>query len=95
MPQDQQPAKSPMNGIAIIDEISRAIIGAEDIGSIAYLILDLAINYTEAEKGSLMLLDNRGQLYIHSARGINHELSRDYRLKVGEGIAGRVAAEQR
>jgi len=94
MPQDQQPAKSPMNGMAIIDEISRAIIGAEDIGSIAYLILDLAINYTKAEKGSLMLLDNRGQLYIHSARGINHELSRDYRLKVGEGIAGRVAAEQ-
>ena len=83
-----------MNGMAIIDEISRAIIGADDIGSIAYLILDLAINYTDAEKGSLMLLDNRGQLYIHSSRGIKHELSRDYRLKVGEGIAGRVAAEQ-
>lgn len=94
MPQDQQASKSLINGMAIIDEISRAIIGADDIGSIAYLILDLAINYTDAEKGSLMLLDNRRQLYIHSSRGIKHDLSRDYRLKIGEGIAGRVAAEQ-
>mgnify|MGYP003835954221 CR=1 FL=1 len=94
MPEKHQMSSPSMDGMAIIDEISRAIIGADDIGSIAYLILDLAISYTDAEKGSLMLLDNRGQLYIHSARGINHDLSRDYRLKIGEGIAGRVAAEQ-
>ncbi len=95
MSRDQVVTKPNMDGMAIIDEISRAIIGADDISSIAYLILDLAINYTDAEKGSLMLLDSRGQLYIHSSRGIKHELSRDYRLNVGEGIAGRVAAEQK
>lgn len=86
------PAKG--DALAIIDEISRAIIGTDDIGSVAYLILDLAIRHTDAEKGSLMLLDSRGQLYIHSSRGIDHEISRDYRLPLGEGIAGKIALEK-
>lgn len=94
MPANRSNAHPAIDGIAILDQISRAIIGADDIGSIAYLILDLAINFTDAEKGSLMLLDNRGQLYIHSSRGIDHDLSRDYRLAVGEGIAGRVARDK-
>lgn len=83
-----------IDGMEIIDEISRAIIGADDISAIAYLILDLAISYTGAEKGSLMLLDYRGQLYIHSSRGLQHELGRDYRIKIGEGIAGKVAQDR-
>ncbi len=82
------------DALAILDEISRAIIGTEDVGSVAYLILDLAISYTDAEKGSLMLLDNRGQLYIHSSRGIDHDVIRDYRLPLGEGIAGKVALDK-
>lgn len=83
-----------MNVIEIIDKICRSIIRADDLQSIACLILDLAIGYTDAEKGSLMLIDNQGQLYIHSSRGFSSDFDRSYRVKIGEGIAGKVAQEQ-
>jgi len=82
------------DGMAVIDEICRAIIRADELPAIACLILDLAIGYTASEKGSLMLLDNRGQLYIHSSRGFQNDFGRNYRIKIGEGIAGKVAQQQ-
>jgi GAF domain-containing protein len=82
------------DGMEAVDEICRAIIRADDLPTIAGLILDLAIGYTNAEKGSLMLLDNRGQLYIHSYRGFQADFGRNYRVRVGEGIAGKVAQDQ-
>lgn len=82
------------DGMEVVDEICRAIIRADDLPAIASLILDLAIGYTDAEKGSLMLLDNRGQLYIHSSRGFQADFGRNYRVLVGEGIAGKVAQDR-
>ena len=82
------------NGMAVIDEICRAIIRADDLPAIACLILDLAIGYTDAEKGSLMLLDNQGHLYMHSSRGFQNDFGNSYRVKIGEGIVGKVAQEQ-
>ncbi len=76
---------------SILQEISNAIVATDNITAIANLMLDLAVNYTNAEKGSLMLINERDELYILAARGIDLELIRTYRVKVGEGIAGTVA----
>lgn len=76
---------------SILQEISSAIVITDDITAIANLLLDLAINYTNAEKGSLMLTNDRGELYILAARGIDIQLIKTYRIKIGEGIAGTVA----
>jgi len=76
---------------SILQEISSAIVITDDITAIANLMLDLAINYTNAEKGSLMLTNDRGELYILAARGIDIRLIKTYRIKIGEGIAGTVA----
>ncbi|MFO0752206.1 MAG: GAF domain-containing protein [Thermodesulfovibrionales bacterium] len=76
---------------SILQEISAALVVTDNIGAIAHLLLDLAINYTGAEKGSLMLLNERDELYILAARGIEMRLVKTYRVKRGEGIAGRVA----
>ncbi|VAX32107.1 HD-GYP domain [hydrothermal vent metagenome] len=76
---------------SILQEISSAIVITDDITAIANLMLDLAINYTNAEKGSLMLTNDRGELYILAARGIDIQLIKTYRIKIGEGIAGTVA----
>jgi HD-GYP domain-containing protein (c-di-GMP phosphodiesterase class II)/nitrogen-specific signal transduction histidine kinase len=80
---------------SILNDISNVITVSDNISVISNLILDLAINYTDAEKGSLMLLDDKGELYIHAARGIDVELHRNYRTKIGEGIAGIVAANSK
>ncbi|BCR05300.1 histidine kinase [Desulfuromonas versatilis] len=78
--------------LAIIEEIGNAILATDDVSTISYLILDLAINHTRAEKGSLMLVGGQKELYILSARGLEHKLAKSYRIKIGEGIAGTVAA---
>jgi len=76
---------------SILQEISNALVVTDNLSAIANLMLDLAINYTRAEKGSLMLVNDRDELYILAGRGIDLNLVRTYRAKIGEGIAGVVA----
>ncbi len=77
----------------IFQEISRAIVAMDNITSVANLLLDVAVNYTNAEKGSLMLINEKGELYILAARDIDTQFIRDYKAKIGEGIAGTVAKD--
>lgn len=58
------------------------------------VLLDIALDITHAERGSLMLLDeDTNELYIKQARGINPDIIEKTRIKLGEGIAGIVAQE--
>ncbi len=77
----------------IFQEISSAIVAIDNITSVANLLLDFAINYTDAEKGSLMLINEKGELYILAARDIDTQFIREYKAKIGEGIAGIVAKD--
>ena len=80
--------------LAILQEISDFLVVTDNITSIANLMLDLAINYTGAEKGSLMILNEVGELYICAAKGIDIQLFSTFREPIGEGIAGTVAKER-
>jgi GAF domain-containing protein len=75
----------------ILQELSNAIVITDDITAIANLLLDLALNYAHAEKGSFMLLTERDELRILAAKGLDPQLIRSYKVKIGEGIAGIVA----
>jgi len=76
---------------SILQEISKAMVLTDNINAVADLMLDLAVSYTNAEKGSLMLLNEYGGLSILAARGIDVSLFSVYGERVGEGIAGSVA----
>ncbi|WP_236685512.1 HD domain-containing phosphohydrolase [Geobacter pickeringii] len=76
---------------AILQEISTALVVTDNINAVANLMLDLAVSYTEAEKGSLMLLNEREELTILAGRGVDALFQKSYRAKIGEGIAGVVA----
>jgi diguanylate cyclase (GGDEF)-like protein len=55
-------------------------------------ILEMASELVHATKGSLMLLDDTGQnLRIKICRGMNRQIAQSMNVKVGQGIAGRVA----
>lgn len=59
-------------------------------------ILDISLQLVEAEKGSLMLIDEgTSYLSVKAAKGINKKLFGEIRIKAGEGIAGRVFKESR
>jgi GAF domain-containing protein len=80
--------------LSILQKISNAIVLTDDIHAIAELMLELAVTHTNAETGSLMLVDESGELSIFAARGLENHLVDTYREKIGEGIAGVVAKER-
>jgi len=56
-------------------------------------ILETAAGFLGASSGSLMLVDETGHsLRIAAALGLNEQLSRSLHIKMGDGIAGKVAA---
>jgi HD-GYP domain-containing protein (c-di-GMP phosphodiesterase class II)/signal transduction histidine kinase len=87
------PVEAPLSEkkFSIIQEISTAILSIDNITAVANLILDFALGYTDAQKGSLMLTDDSDELYILASRGIDIDLATTYRVRKGEGIAGTVA----
>jgi K+-sensing histidine kinase KdpD len=78
----------------VLREISRTVVYSDKITSIANALLDVAINFTEAEAGSLMVLNERNELYILASRGLPPEHVETYRGRFGEGIAGIVARDR-
>ncbi len=60
------------------------------------IILDLALQISGADMGSIMLLDkNKEDLTIRAARGLSDKVIKDTRLKVGNGISGTAVMENR
>lgn len=74
--------------------IGMALTSTLKIEDLLQTVLDNAILLLEAEKGSLMLLDDSGEyLSIAVAYGLSDEIIKNTRTKLGEGIAGKVAQE--
>jgi signal transduction histidine kinase len=73
-------------------ELSHALIANFDLPRLLDLIVTTAIEVTDAERGSVMLLDpDSNVLTIKASRGVSEEVIKQTRLKLGEGISGRVA----
>lgn len=77
--------------LPLIHEFCDAAALSNDIGTVGNLIIDLAVNYTGAERGSLMLLDESNRLSILASRGIELHLHDGPPIRLGEGVAGLVA----
>ena len=56
------------------------------------LMLDVILDVMRAERGSIMLVDETCQeLTIQSARGLKNEIIKKARVRLGEGVSGKVA----
>ncbi len=80
---------------SILQELSTAVLINDSINTIADILLDAAINYANAEKGSIMLLNDREELSILAQRGLDPRLVGGYKAKIGQGIAGIVAKNRK
>jgi len=73
-------------------ELSHALIANFDLPRLLDLIVSTAMEVTAADRGSVMLLDDvESVLTIKAAKGISEEIVANTRVKLGEGISGRVA----
>ncbi|HOP41045.1 MAG TPA: GAF domain-containing protein, partial [Geobacteraceae bacterium] len=79
--------------VSLLKDLTDIILGTDNISTIANMILDIVVGYTKAKKCSLMLLNDRRELSIVASRGIDLEVCRNFRSKIGEGIAGTILRE--
>ncbi|UCC95706.1 MAG: GAF domain-containing protein, partial [Candidatus Omnitrophota bacterium] len=57
-------------------------------------LLEVSYNFTDADRGSIMLLDREtNELYIKVAKGLKRDVVEQTRLKAGESLAGVVMQE--
>lgn len=81
--------------LELLLEVGRLLSSKLELPELLVSVLSLASRVVNAETASLLLLDERTQeLYFDVALGLGEEASR-MRLKVGQGIAGTVAATRR
>lgn len=77
--------------LKFISEVTRAMNQSEEPDSALDQILYACMKSTNAELGSIMLLDNdKKRLTIHASRGFSKSADK-YTLNVGEGVTGSVA----
>jgi diguanylate cyclase (GGDEF)-like protein len=77
------------NGLARLGE---TLAGSHDLDRILHVVLESAMASTRASGGMVMLLSpNRSELVMSASQGVDVPL--DLRVRLGEGIAGKVAQE--
>lgn len=71
--------------------IGRSVTSLQDLETILNRIVEAAVYLTDAEEGSLMLIDpETGDLYLRAARGLNDKHAKSFRVKMQDSIAGQV-----
>lgn len=69
---------------------------AECIEKLLNAFLEITFTCSRADRGSLMLFDeDTNELYIKIAKGLKQEIIDNVRLKMGEGLAGLAAKEEK
>lgn len=82
-----------INPIQSIHEVATAMNSTHDPDGLLELILDRCMQISQAESGSLMLInENSGFLDVVTARGLNMKTILEVRLKIGQGITGMAAS---
>ena len=59
---------------------------------VSQTVVDTACSIIHSDLASLMLINPENELYIISARGLSEKIKKETKMKIGEGIAGRVAS---
>ncbi|TGN06875.1 GAF domain-containing protein [Leptospira ilyithenensis] len=85
-----------INPIQSIHDVATAMNSTQDPDGLLELILDRCIQICGVESGSLMLIDEKSAvLDVVTSRGMNQQVLRETRLKIGQGITGMAASTGR
>ncbi|MCL1972349.1 MAG: GAF domain-containing protein [Endomicrobia bacterium] len=78
--------------LAGLHEFGMSATGIMSKEELAQSVTDVACKLMHSDAGSLMLIDqNDNELYIAASRGLPADVAASTRIKIGEGIAGKVA----
>jgi len=86
------PASDKAGLLSSLKEIVDAVNLAKDQEELLAMVLRVALSSTGTERGSVMLVDrDEKRLKMVAFEGIGSDIAKQFRGRVGEGIAGRVA----
>ena len=80
--------------LSVLQKIAATVPVTDNIDVITNHMLALTIEYTQAERGSVMLTNEKGELHVHAARNIDMQRVRNQKTRRGAGIAGTVARKR-
>jgi hypothetical protein len=78
-----------------LDRISEAALGSSSLDVFLPRLLRIALEHMEGVDTVEVFLLEGEQLQVRAAVGLEEEVTRGFSLRVGEGFAGRIAAERR
>jgi len=82
--------------LVALSRVSAAISGLQDLDSILKIGLDNVLNIMNGTVGGIMLLDEPNQTLSYQVyHGLSDKYAEEMRLKLGEGIAGKVVQSGR
>lgn len=91
--------KARLNKELLPEEITQAAQGMYKqihLDELLVSVLDVALNLTGAEAGSIMVFEkNMEDMMIRVSRGLSDEWVKNARVKIGEGVSGMAAKENR
>jgi len=71
--------------------IGRSVTSLRNLEEVLNRIVEAGVYLTEADEGSLMLVDpSSGELYLRAARGMGDKSAKTFRMKIDDSIAGQV-----
>ncbi len=80
--------------IDILHVVTSRLNEIKEPGVLYESVVEISAHLTDAERVSLMLLENESSfLTIKAIKGINKKLLKEIKIKVGEGVAGKVFSE--
>src|SRR5882757_9286929 len=88
--------KRQLQEVAIFNDVAKALTSSLNLDSILQTIMDKMAEFFRPDTWSLLMVDEqKDELYFAIAVGDAAETLKTVRLKVGEGIAGWVARQDR
>ncbi len=80
-----------LESLDTLQRIGRSINSSLDLNSVLTSVVDAAVELTEAEEGSLLLLDEHtGELYMHANRNFQEDFARTFRIPIQDTLPGQV-----
>ncbi len=77
--------------ISAFHKIARSLTAQLNLEQVLNHVVEAAVTLTQAEEGSLLLIDaESGELYMRAAKNFDEDMARNFRIKVSDSLAGEV-----
>jgi two-component system NtrC family sensor kinase len=83
--------QNKLNNLQALQRVSSQITSSLDLDQVLINVVDASVDLTQAEEGSLLLVDeDTGELYMRASRNFQEEFVKTFRLPMHDSLVGQV-----